>query len=369
MISGQVAAAVASNDPGYFDYSGYDRNLLRLVQFDGAGSFRLSPRLFLIGDVRVEGSSSGGPWHVRPFTAFVRLRPWPRRSIDVQAGLIPPVFGSFSRLVYSRENPLIGVPLVYQYLTSLHADSVPASADEMLAMRGRGWLSSYSYGGGARSAGLPLIDGLRSQIGVEVRAADGQRIEVSAAVTSGSLSVPTGEYARIGRQVSGRVAVRPVFGLVLGLSASRGIFLARHIVDEYPSSPTGVQSAVGFDAEFSRGHWTLRTEGVVSRWSLPRLSAPFIPDSVAAFGISAEGRYRLLPGLDVAARFDRLGFSEITGTSATMSWEAPVRRVEVGFGYSPFRHVVAKVSWQENWRDTPFVPREGLLAAQVITWF
>jgi hypothetical protein len=38
---------------------------------------------------------------------------------------------------------LIGYPLAYQYLTSLRADSLPLNANELIAMRGRGWLSSY----------------------------------------------------------------------------------------------------------------------------------------------------------------------------------------------------------------------------------
>jgi hypothetical protein len=368
-ISGQVSAAAAPSDPGYFDYSGYDHNLLQLVQFDAAASFRVNPRLFLVADLRVEGSSAGGAWHLRPYTAFVRVRPWPRRSFDVQAGLIPPVFGAFSRRAYSRDNPLIGIPLAYEYLTSLRHDAVPASADELLAMRGRGWRPSYSEGYTGTGYGLPLIDGVHNQLGLEVHAAEGKPIEVSAAVTSGSLSVPTGRYAQVARQVSARIAARPVMGLVLGLSGSRGVFLDRSIIDEYGGPSPGIQSAVGFDAELSGGHWLVRTEGVVSRWTLPPIEAPFITSPLGAFGMSVEGRYRLRPGLDVAARFDHLGFSEISGTSATLPWDAPVRRVEIGFAYSPLRRLTTKVAWQENWRDTSFHPREGLLAVQVIAWF
>jgi hypothetical protein len=367
-ISGQVAAAVASNDPGYFDYSSYSDELLRRVQFDLSAAFRVTSRVSFIGDLRVEGASSGGSWHLRPYAAFARFRPWPRRAFDVQAGIVPPVFGSFSRRAYSRNDPLIGFPLAYQYLTSLRADAVPASADDLLAMRGRGWRPSYGAEYAANVPGLPVIDGLHNQVGVEAHVGEGQMVEASAAVTSGSLSVPTGGSARVGRQVSGRISVRPVIGLVLGLSGSRGVFLARSIIDEYGSS-SGVQSAVGFDAEYSRGHWLVRTEGVVSRWTLPPIAAPYITSPLVAFGISVEGRYRLRPGLDVAARVDHLGFSEISGTSATAAWDAPVRRLELGLAYSPIRRLTAKVAWQENWRDTAFTPREGVLAAQVIVWF
>ena len=368
-ISGQVSAAIATSDPGYFDYSSYSDELLRRVQFDLSASCRVTTRVFLIGDLRVEGSSTRGSWHLRPFAAFVRLRPWPRRAFDVQAGIIPPVFGAFSRRAYARNDPLIGFPLAYQYLTSLRADAVPDSADDLLAMRGRGWRPSYGTEYAANGPGLPVIDGLHNQVGVEVHAGEGQLVEASAAITSGSLSVPSGGFAQAGRQVSGRIAVRPVFGLVLGLSGSRGVFLAKSIIDEYGSSSAGVQSAIGFDAEFSRGHWLVRTEGVESRWTLPLVAAPFITSPLGAFVVSVEGRYRLRPGLDVAARADHLGFSEISGTSATMEWDAPVSRLEIGLAYSPLRRLTTKVAWQENWRDTAFTPREGLLAVQVIAWF
>ena len=66
--------------------------------------------------------------------------------LDIQAGRIPPVFGAFARRTYGADNPLIGYPLAYQYLTSLRPDAVPATADDLLAMRARGWRASYPVG-------------------------------------------------------------------------------------------------------------------------------------------------------------------------------------------------------------------------------
>jgi hypothetical protein len=192
-------------------------------------------------------------------------------------------------------------------------------------------------------------------------------IEASAALTAGSLSVPSGEYARRWRQWSGRVVVRPMPGVVLGASASRGPWLAASLADEYPGSAT--QSALGFDAEFSRARWLVRTEGVFSRWALPRLAAPFAPGPLHALALSGEGRYRLLPGLYAAARLDHLGFGTIVGRTGAASWEAPVSRLELGAGYSLRRNVLLKVAWQWNWRTAPTATRRGVVAAQVATWF
>ena len=125
-VSGEASASLSPNDEYYFNYSDYDYNLLRQVRFDAAGAFRVNPRLSLLGDLRVEGAIGEGSWRLRPYALFVRVRPWPLRAFDVQAGLIPPVFGAFSRHAYGSDNPLIGFPLGYQYLTSLRADALPA---------------------------------------------------------------------------------------------------------------------------------------------------------------------------------------------------------------------------------------------------
>lgn len=374
VVAARAAASVASGDPGYFDHSSYDDNLMRLVRFDATARFRLSTRFFLIGDLRLEGTSSGGSWRLRPYAAFARLRPWPRRTVDIQAGIVPPVFGAFSRRAYADDNPLIGFPLAYQYLTALRADAIPASADDLLAMRGRGWRARYPLGNTSAGAGLPLIDGTRYQSGVQVRAGSGRPVEASAAITSGSLSLPAGRHARFGRQVSARLAVRPLDGLALGVSLSRGSYLARTVSDhravsDVTSASPGTQRALGVDAEFSRGHWLLRTEGVFSQWSLPRLAEPRLPGRLGAFGLSVEGRYRLRPGLYAAARFDHLGFSEVSGSAGRMPWDAPVRRVEIGGGYSVTRNVVVKVAWQHNRRDAGATRRQQVVAAQVVAWY
>ena len=97
------------------------------------------------------------------------------RAFDIQAGRVPPTFGAFARRIYASDNPLIGYPLAYQYLTSLRADALPVNADELLAMRGRGWLSSYSIGNPMPANGLPLASGFRWDTGVQVHAGVGPR--------------------------------------------------------------------------------------------------------------------------------------------------------------------------------------------------
>ena len=283
---------------------------------------------------------------------------------------VPPVFGAFSRRGYGADSPLIGFPLAYQYVTSLRPDALPATADDLLARRGRGWRVRYPVGNPEADHGVPLMEGLRYQIGVEVHGGSG-KFEAAAAVTTGSLAVPDGSVGG-SRQVSGRFAARPVVGLVLGGSVSRGVFLTRALTDALGTTGQGGmndQRAVGFDAEYSRGYWLVRAEGVFSSWRVPPLAAPYIDEPLRAFGLDVEGRYRILPGLTAAVRVDRLGFSNVSGSTARYSWEAAVWRVEAGGSYAVRRNFLVKGVYQYNWRDTPYDHTAGLVSAQLLVWF
>ena len=97
--------------------------------------------------------------------------------------------------------------------------------------------------------------------------------------------------------------------------------------------------------------------------------APFLDLPLRARSLMVEGRYKLAPGLYVAGRFDHLGFSDITGTTRTDTWEAPVTRVEVGGGYSLLRNLLLKLSYQYNTRDGGRVETLNLAAAQLLFWF
>jgi hypothetical protein len=370
-IAGEAAVTVSPDDHAYFNYSTEAYSLLRLVRLDGSATVRLGSRLSLLGDLRVQAGIGEGSVRARPYALFARIHPWPEKALDIQVGLIPPVFGAFSRRGYGTGNPLIGLPLGYQYLTSLRADAMPLSADDLLARRGGGWRVQYAVGNLAPDHGVPLMDGSRYPAGVEVHAGRGP-VEISAAVTTGSLSMPASREVGGNPQVSGRFVVRPVVGLILGASASRGTFLARSLTDALGTTGEGGtndQRAAGFDAEYSRGHWIVRAEGIFSTWRVPHLQAPFVSDRLRAFAIDFEGRYRVLPGLYVAIRADRLDFSEICGSTACLPWDAPVRRVEAGGGYSIRRNVVVKAVYQRNWRDTTDEGPLSLASAQLMVWF
>lgn len=358
LVIGGEASAVAGerDDLAFFNYTSYQHNAFRLVRLALAARWQPHERIAIVSDLRSE--NFGAP---RAYALYVRVSPFATVPVDVQAGRIPPVFGRFARHVYAADNPLIGYPLAYQYLTSLRPDAVPAASEDLLRMRGRGWLSSYPVGNPEPGPGVPLVSAFAYDTGAQVRYAPGL-FEIAAAVTTGTLSNPRAGDDNGGRQVSARAGVAPVAGLAAGVSAARGAWLGGNV--DVPDGDRYDQSAVGIDAEYSRDHWLVRAEVIQSRWRLPFVDAPL----TARSGF-IEARWRVRPRWFIAGRADRLTFSEITGAARRDTWDAPVTRLEAGGGWYFRRNLVAKAAWQRNWRDGGRVRERSFASAQLLFWF
>jgi hypothetical protein len=177
-------------------------------------------------------------------------------------------------------------------------------------------------------------------------------------VTKGTISDNNG-----GKQISGRVQWEPVVGLVLGGSGARGPYLADSVRTPLERPLSSTERAFGFDAEYSRDHWLVRTEGVWNRWQVPTLAAPL--DAKSAF---VEGSYKVLPRMFVAARADRLGFNRVIGSTQTRTWDAPVTRVEVGLGYYLQRNLLGRVTSQYNTRDGGLIRKRNQFTVQLQFW-
>src|SRR5207247_6051439 len=139
-------------------------------------------------------------------------------------------------------------------------------------------------------------------------------VESTASVTAGTLAHPLFTDANSGKQIAGRVAVHPIPGLIVGGSAAHGPFVsgtaARGAVGD-GNEDQFTQVAWGADAEYSRDYYVVRFETIVSDWTLPIVRPPTLDLPLRAVSTSVEGRYKIRPGLYVAARADHLGFSTI----------------------------------------------------------
>ncbi len=359
-LSGEVIAVAGStDDSAFFNYTDYEHNALRMMRLGLSGLYRPVTWLALVGELRSEDLDQP-----TPYAAYARVRPWKAHAFDVQAGIIPPSFGAFGRRAYGTSNPVIGYPLAYQYLTSLRTDALPASADDVLRMRARGWRSSFPVGSTTTAPGVPLVSAFQWDTGVQV-SWKSEMVDVTAAVTNGTLSSPRRSDDNSGKQLSGRVAFTPATGLIIGASAARGAWLSRTVAPD--SNPA--QRALGADIEYSRDHWIVRGEMVWSRWGFPATLAPTEAKSLNALAAWVEGRYRATPRMFVAARVDRLGFSELAGSVLSIPWDAPVERVEWGIGYYVQRNVVLRATAQHNWRNAGRITHRTYLSGQLAYWF
>jgi hypothetical protein len=369
-IGGEVTATIGPRDDvAFFNFTDYEHNALRMFRVSFNGMWQPTSQFAFVTEVRSEDLDG-----LIPYALYARVRPFKKRAFDIQIGRIPPVFGAFGRRSYGNDNPLIGYPLAYQYLTSMRPDAIPASADDLLFMRARGWRATYPVGSLDPGPGVPLISAYRWDTGVEAHAAAGM-FDFSGAITTGTLSNPRVSDDNRGRQLSGRVAAKPVVGLVVGLSASHGAFLVRALQDEYGNGASGAfpQDALGVDAEYSRGYFVVRGEAIWNQWHLPLIEAPYITDPLSARSAFVETSYQFTPRYFGAVRVDTLRFSDVTGirfyNGEPTSWDAPVTRVELGGGVYLQRNLTLRGVIQRNWRDGGRVLDKTYLSAQISYWF
>jgi len=362
-VSGEVIATLGSrDDEAWFNYTDYEHNALRMMRLGLSASWRPSDWLGFVGEIRSEDLEQPAA-----YAAYVRVRPWRNHAFDIQAGRIPPTFGAFGRHAYGTDNPVIGYPLAYQYLTSLRTDAIPATADDLLVMRARGWKSSFPVGSQTPGPGVPLVTAFQWDTGVQVRWKQGP-VELTGAVTNGTLSNPKLRDDNGGKQFAARVALTPGVGWIVGVSGARGPWLAREI----PQTFAPLQRALGADVEYSRDHWIVRGEAVWSRWSFPEPLPPANVGTVGALAAWGEGRYRITPRVYLAGRADRLTFTRLRGSvprTRALPWDAPVTRVEGGFGVYLQRNFVLRAMAQGNWRPAGRVHDRTFLSAQFAYWF
>jgi hypothetical protein len=368
-VAGELSAVVSPpDDASFFNYTDYDHNALRIARGRLLGEWRLPGRLTALGEFRVENGDS-----LEVAALYARWRPWERHAFDVQVGRVPPVIGAFARRAYGRDNLVIGTPLAYQYLTSLRPDAIPATTDDLLRMRGRGWQPFYPVGSPAPAPGISLASAFRWDTGIEAHWRH-DWLDLAGAITEGSPAVPVVRETNDGRQWSTRVALTSMSGLTFGVSAARGDWIENQVLQHVPAEyrQHAAQSLAGMDVEFGRGPLLTRGEIIYTTFELPMIGATPVNQTLKAWSAFGEARYRWHPRWQVAARVDRLSFSDIAGALSAglpTPWDAPVDRVEGVLVYRALRNLEVRGGWQENWRQSGRVRQKGFPAMQAIYWF
>lgn len=372
VVSGDASIAYAtSHHDTYFNFGDYQSDTMRLVRIGLGTTLRLAPRVAVVADVRAEGEVSGEYWHAYPVSLFLQARPVRASSLAVSAGIVQPVFGAFTQRRYGSDNLLIGYPLSYQYTTAVRADALPATADEVLKNRARGWAPHYSIGSTGPVSGLPLVNTTGWSPGLMVSAGSASWTG-RVAVTRGGLAA-AGSSDWNGRwEITGRGEYRPTAGLVLGVSGAHGAFVDESlspVVQTATGNRAPRETAFGADVEYSWGYWLVRAETIVHSRRYPDFSAPHLADALTTIAFEAEARYKLRPGLYAAARMGGLWFGSLQGSTKTASWDADVTRLETGLGWSYSRNVMVKAVYQYNRRDSVRKPSLHLGALQLVVKF
>ena len=294
--AGRVRASAATSPrdgagrPGFFNYSDYEHSTLRSC---ASGSRRA-----VRGD-RPAGVPGRGPdrelgARSQPVRAL-RARPaLADRRFDLQAGRIPPMFGASRAAATATDNPLIGYPLAYQYLTTLRPDAgagqrrrAAADARPRLARRLRRGNPSRRAGcrSSPRSAGTPACrcasagDRARGQRGGH----QGHAVEPARPRRQRRQAGPGAR-----RTAAGRRARRRRLG-------ARGAYLDAAALSRAarPARRTrSQQRASGVDLEYSRGHWLVRRgDGLERLDACRRRGRRRLARRCGALAVCVEGRY------------------------------------------------------------------------------
>ena len=298
-------------------------------------------------DPRVNGAYvvvndlAGGPW------------------LNARLGLAPSPMGSFGlRSTYFNANPLIGLPLLWQYRTNLQSDGTSTPASLVAA--------TSEHGGG-----VPLLYDSCWNVQWEILGELGA-FEYSVAITPGSLSNPVRSRQVGGSSWLARVGHTPAAGLRVGVSGAWGPYLSQPEPDAggmppYPGDPGSFdEGALGIDVEYQRGAWVVHSELFGFR-----LETPLVAERLSATSGYAELRYDFLPGWYAAGRVGAIVFGDVVtdpGTGASSPWDQDTYRSEIALGYRMSREVLVKLDWQRTTTaDTDF--ELNLLAVQLSAVF
>jgi hypothetical protein len=337
------------------------------------GSFRLKKNLRAFYEGRFnhgEGLSGTSPrlqqTRADPVVqAYLRYSPRLAWDLNIQLGKFGTPFGEFLTRNYPNENPLIGYPLIYTHRTSVNARYIPADPAELVSYGGRGQGEGfYAFGNG--SAWLPLIN-FSYPTGILAFGNPG-RWDYRFALVNSSLSNPLNLGTPGQRpQWIGAGGMSCFPGLHVGVSYAEGPYLdgsVNHWLPTGQSINDFKQRALGFDLQYALHHLEVYAELIFNRFDVPN-----VPQPVGATGYYIEVKQTWTPRFFTAFRwnqiyFDRLRNDFVPGEGPRFDYN--VNTLEVGFGYRFTEKLLAKFSYQYIRTLSDEVPRENVLAAQLV---
>lgn len=281
----------------------------------------------------------------RFFGGYLMHRVLENRNIFLEAGLLPLHDGIWASHTYSNKNPLIGVPMAQYWKTTMHAFMVPTDLDQMLAVRGqgqRGFVYADSNGVRGRSySAAPIVYDNCWNYGAYSLGTLG-RVEYAVGVTLGAPAASVqGSDTNENLAWHAKVGYAFMPGVKLWLSGARGAYMNRIVAPYLPAGKTVndyYQNLLIVSGDFQWWRLSMMGEAYFNHFDTP----------VRETGLSNESYYlqavySILPGWDLAVRYDRMKFEEVASSGGVvMPWDENIERWEGGLGYHVTRDLFVK---------------------------
>jgi hypothetical protein len=277
--------------------------------------------------------------------------------LNARLGMAPPMVGNFAlRDTYFMQNPLIGVPLLWQHRATIDGSGL-ARNEDLMRRRDQNVI------------GLPLLYTACWMMQWELLGQAGP-FEYSLAATNGSLT-NMAAMDENGIAYMARLGMEPVQGIRFGVSGFRGAYIGGPLRDpqtratSYPGKPEDyLHRSAGYDVEVSYGKARFYSEGFAGDWEVP-----LIPEKLSAWSAYGELSYDVLPQWTPAVRVGKSAYSEISSTNDQLGprtgWDDDVLQVESAVSYRLAREVLFRLGWQHTRFQTGPEEPIDLLAAQI----
>jgi len=275
-------------------------------------------------------------------------------ALNIEIGKIDIPFGNLGERRYPRRNVLFGLPLIYEYRTSLPSYLVTEA--ELEARRGQG--------NGMRLLNMGMYD-----VGAMVFGSVGM-FEYSCALINGTVSAQSygiqNSNSDLGKVV--RVAITPMIGLTIGAAYSWGAYLE----EPYEQPPRNIdvntyeQRTAELDLAFSRGYFVFNGQFAYNTWPVPLETRD---EDLNVYGYYLEGKYTVFPRLYIAVRYNGLSFGTVLLEGISRPWDYNVTEWEFGGGYFLERDVLLKLVRRETRTHGGSYPKDNLTVLQLAVAF
>ncbi|GAB4326555.1 MAG: hypothetical protein Kow0074_21230 [Candidatus Zixiibacteriota bacterium] len=288
-----------------------------------------------------------------PFVNGAYIRYDHSEKWHLEAGLIPLPVGLWGPRTYPDKNPLVGVPLMYQYKTGLMVNNgLQQTPEEILSQRGT-------------SQAVPIVYDFCWNTGIHGYGSVGP-FDFGLALQTGSLGSPSREITYDYPNVQAHISWVPGPGLTIGGWAATGAYLGPAVESQLPAGQTLEdyhQQTIGGLAHAAQGHWDIFAEALFNRFQ-----HPFLGDLDATGGY-LDVRYGFAPKWFGAVRIEGMTFSRFARSIDPQEryWEYPLARLEFGLGHRMTHKTMLKAVTQiVRFDHAPSAKDEEIYALQFV---